>query len=301
VNWLNYHHLLYFWMTVKEGGVTAAARKLRLAQPTVSGQLRELESQIGAPLFERGGRTLRVTPLGRRVFDHADEIFALGEQILALASGRVSASELRLVVGCADVMPKLVACRLIEPALRGPDPPHLVVRQGPVDRMLADLAVGAVDLVLADAPMSPAVRVRAYNHLLGESEVGVFAVEPLASRIGPGFPRSLDGAPLLLPGEHTVLRRSIDVWLEANGVVPRVVGEFDDSALLKAFAFGGLGAFFAPLVVRDALADAYGARLIGTCASLRDRYYAISLERKITHPAVAAISAAARSAMVATR
>jgi LysR family transcriptional activator of nhaA len=298
LNWLNYHHLLYFWMTVKEGGVTAAARKLRLAQPTVSGQIRDLESQLGAPLFERGGRGLRVTPLGRRVFDRAEEIFALGEEIKALAAGRSSSNELRLVIGCADVMPKLVACRLLEPALDTAEPPRLVVRQGPVDRMLADLAVGAVDLVLADAPMSPAVRVRAYNHLLGESDIGVFAVEPLASQLGADFPASLGGAPVLMPGEHSVLRRSIDAWLEANGLVPTIVGELDDSALLKAFASRGLGAFFAPLVVSEGLSATYGARMIGKCASLRDRYYAITLERKITHPAIIAISAAARSAMI---
>lgn len=301
MDWLNYHHLLYFWMTVKEGGVTAAARKLRLSQPTISGQLRELESQLGAPLFERGGRALRITPLGRRIFDRAEEIFALGEEIKALAAGRPSKNDLQLVVGCADVMPKLVACQLIEPALHAADPPLLVVRQGPVERMLADLAVGAVDLVLADAPMSPAMRVRAYNHLLGESDVGVFAVEPLASKLAAGFPASLGGAPVLLPGAHSVLRRSIEGWLEANGLVPTIVGELDDSALLKAFAARGLGAFFAPLAVCDALATTYGARLIGMCSSLRDRYYAITLERKITHPAVVAISAAARSAMVDRR
>lgn len=299
MKWLNYHHLLYFWMTVKEGGVSAAARKLRLAQPTVSGQLRELESQLGAALFERDGRTLRITPIGRRIFEHADEIFALGEQIMSVAAGGKGEHELRLVVGCADVMPKLVACRLVEPALQGPEPPLLVVRQGPVDRLLAELAVGAVDVVLADAPMSPAVRVRGYNHLLGESGIGVFAVEPLAQKLQDRFPRSLDGAPLLVPAQHTVLRRSIEAWLEANEVAPRIVGEFDDSALLKAFAHGGMGAFFAPLVIREGLASSYGARLVGTCASLHDRYYAISLERRITHPAVAAISAAARAAMAA--
>jgi LysR family transcriptional activator of nhaA len=299
VKWLNYHHLLYFWMTVKEGGVTAAARKLRLAQPTVSGQLRELESQLGAALFERDGRTLRITPIGRRIFEHADEIFALGDQIMSIAAGGKDEHDVRLVVGCADVMPKLVAYRLIEPALQGPEPPLLVVRQGPVDRMLAELAVGAVDVVLADAPMSPAVRVRGFNHLLGESDVGVFAVEALARRLEKGFPRSLDGAPLLVPGQHTVLRRSIDAWLDANGVAPRIVGEFDDSALLKAFAHGGMGAFFAPMVIREAVASAYGARLVATCTGLHDRYYAISLERRITHPSVAAISAGARAALVA--
>ena len=298
MRWLNYQHLLYFWTTVKEGGVTAAARKLRLAQPTISGQLRELENQLEVPLFERVGRQLRLTPMGRRIFEHADELFAIGDEILALAAGRDSTRGTRLIVGCADVMPKLVAYRLLAPVLIGPDRPYLVVRQGPVEQLLGELAVNALDLVLADAPMSPAVRVRAYNHLLGESDIGLFAVEPLSSQLQADFPRAIDGAPVLLPGQHTVLRRSIDAWLEANDLRPQVVGEFDDSALLKSFAHGGVGAFFAPLVVRERLESAYGARLVGPCAGLRDRYYAISLERKITHPAVAAICAAARGSMV---
>ncbi len=208
-----YQHLLYFWTTVKEGGVTAAARKLRLAQPTISGQLRELENQLEVPLFERVGRQLRLTPMGRRIFEHADELFAIGDEILALAAGRDSTRGTRLIVGCADVMPKLVAYRLLAPVLIGPDSPYL---------------------------RDPRYR--------------------------------LDVLKLL----------QIDAWLEANELRPHVVGEFDDSALLKSFAHGGVGGFFAPLVVQERLKSAYGAQLVGPCAGLRDRYYAISLERRAT-------------------
>jgi len=295
VKWLNYHHLLYFWMTVKEGGVTAAARKLRLAQPTVSGQLRELESQLGAALFERDGRALRITPIGRRIFEHADEIFALGEQIMSVAAGGKGEHELRLVVGCADVMPKLVAYRLVEPALQGPEPPLLVVRQGPVDRLLAELAVGAVDVVLADAPMSPAVRIRGYNHLLGESGTTFFAAGPLAGKLRRRFPQSLNDQPLLLPAPSTALRRALDQWFETEDLHPRVVGQFDDSALMKAFGQAGMAAFPAPSVIEPEIIRQYKVQVVGRVPTIYERYYAISAERRLKHPGVLAITNAART------
>ena len=299
MNWLNYHHLLYFWMTAREGGVGAAARKLRLTQPTVSGQLRELERNLGVSLFERDGGRLRLTPVGERVFEYADEIFALGDEILRIASGRSQAQSVHLVVGCADVLPKMVAFRLLEPAFRLEEPVHVVARQGRVEALLADLCVHALDLVLADAPIPAATRVRAFNHLLGESEVGFFASPSLAEILRPGFPRSLTGQPVLLPASHTMLRRSLDGWFAANAIAPRLVGEFDDSALLKVFARAGVGAFAAPSVVRDELLATYGVDYVGACAGVRERFYAITLERRIRNPAVAAISEAARTLLVA--
>jgi LysR family transcriptional activator of nhaA len=299
VEWLNYHHLLYFWMTAREGGVGAAARKLRLAQPTVSGQIRDLERSLGVDLLERDGRGVRLTPMGQRVFEHAEEIFALGDRIKQLAKGNADPEVARLVVGCADVLPKLVTLRLLQPALELGQPVHIVARQDRVDRLLGDLSMNALDVVLADTPLAASPRVRAFSHLLGESEIAIFAAAVLASSLREGFPRSMDGAPMLLPGAHTSLRRSLETWCEANAVVPRVVAEFDDSALLKAFASAGAGAFAAPVVVADELARAYGVEQVGPCNGLRERFYAITLERRIRNPAVAAISAAARNLLVA--
>jgi len=294
MDWLNYHHLLYFWTVAREGSIAKASEQLRLAQPTISGQIHALEESLGHKLFKRQGRGLVLTEFGRMVYRHADEIFSIGKELTEAIKGRPSGRPIRFAVGVADVMPKLVAYRLLEPALRLPDPISIVCREDKSDRLIADLAVHALDLVLTDTPISPSVKVRAYNHLLGECGVAFFAAPELAETLPGEFPASLDGAPLLLPSEDTSLRRAVDQWLDTNDIHPLVVGEFDDSALLEAFGQAGVGVFPAASVIADEVERRYGVRRLGRAEKVRERFYAISVERKLKHPAVVAISERAR-------
>jgi LysR family transcriptional activator of nhaA len=294
MEWLNYHHLLYFWVVAREGSVTRASEQLGLAQPTVSGQLKALEDSLGEKLFSRVGRRLVLTDVGRVVYRYAEEIFSLGRELQDTLKDRPTGRPVRLAVGVADVVPKLVAHRLLEPALSLPEPVHVICREDKPDRLLAELSVHALDLVLSDAPVSPGVMVKAYSHLLGETEVGFFGTEPLAAAYRRGFPRSLDGAPLLLPTENTTLRRSIDQWLDHERIRPRVVGEFEDSALLKVFGQAGKGLFPAPAVIEVEVRAQYGVKTVGRVPGVKERFYAISAERRLKHPAVVAISDAAR-------
>lgn len=295
MEWLNYHHLLYFWLVVREGGVAQAAAKLRLAHPTVSGQLHALEDALGEQLMVKQGRRLVLTEMGTVVYRYAEEIFALGGELLETVKGRPTGQPLRLVVGIDDVVPKLVARRLLEPALQLGTPVRLVCREDKTERLLAELAAHELDVVLTDAPLPTGSAVRAFNHLLGETDVTVFGTAALVKAHRRGFPGSLDGAPVLLPTAQTALRRSIDQWFDGLGLRPRIVGEFDDSALLKAFAQDGVGLFFAPTVVRNVVRRQYdGLQVVGRVPELTERYYAISIERKLRHPAVVAISRGAR-------
>lgn len=299
MEWLNYHHLFYFWTVVREGGVTAASRRLRLAQPTISGQLRQLESSLGEKLYERRGRTIELTDVGRTVYRYADEIFTVGRELQDVVKGRPSTRPLRLVVGVADVVPKMITYRLLQPAVRLPRPVHLVCREDRPDRLIADLSVHELDLVISDAPIAPHVKVRAFNHLLGETGVSVFAAPALAKGLTRRFPASLDGAPFLMPAEGTALRRGLETWFEAGGVRPATVAEIQDSALLKVFGQSGAGAFAAPTVIEREIVRQYGVRVIGRTDAVKERFYAISVERKLKHPAVVAISEAARGEVFA--
>lgn len=294
MEWLNYHHLLYFWTIARTGSVSAAAAELRLAQPTLSGQLRVLEDQLGKKLFERSGRRLVLTDVGREVFRYADEIFALGRELMDTVHGRPTGQTRRLVVGIADVVPKLVAFRLLEPALRLAEPVRLVCREDDSERLMADLAVQKLDLVISDSPIAPSVKVRAFNHLLGESGVSFFAVPRLASVHRRGFPGSLNGAPMLLPVDSTVLRRSLDRWFDAQSIRPQIVSEFEDSALLKAFGHAGTGIFPGPTILEAEIRRQYGVAVLGRTDAVTERFYAITVERRIKDPAIAAISEAAR-------
>jgi LysR family transcriptional activator of nhaA len=299
MEWLNYHHLLYFYTVAREGSVTKAAKTLRLAQPTLSGQIRKLEHVLDEKLFARQGRSLVLTDVGRVAYRYADEIFSLGREMRDALRGRPSQRPARLLVGIADVVPKLVAHRLLEIALRLEEPVQLVLREGKPEDLLGALATQAFDLVITDAPLGPQVKVRAFNHLLGECGVCFFAAPRLASRYRGRFPRSLDGAPMILPTENTVLRRSLEQWFEAIGVRPRVVAEIEDSALLKVFGQHGSGIFPAPEVMSDEVRRMHGVRSVGRTDAVRERFYAITVERRITHPAVAAITAAARERLFA--
>jgi LysR family transcriptional activator of nhaA len=294
MEWLNYHHLLYFWVVAREGSVTRASEQLGLAQPTVSGQLKALEDSLGEKLFARVGRRLVLTDVGRVVYRYAEEIFSLGRELQDTLKDRPTGRPVRLTVGVADAVPKLVAYRLLLPALSLPEPVHVTCREDRPERLLAELGVHALDLVLSDAPVAPGIMVKAYSHLLGETEVAFFGTEPLAAAHRRGFPHSLDGAPLLLPTENTSLRRSIEQWLDHERIRPRIVGEFEDSALLKVFGQAGKGLFPAPAVIEAEVRGQYDVRLVGRVPGVKERFYAISAERRLKNPAVVAICEAAR-------
>lgn len=294
MDWLNYHHLLYFWAVAKEGTIAAACEKLHVAQPTISAQIRSLEKALGQKLFQRTGRYLTLTDTGQVVYRYADEIFSLGREMMDTLRGRPTGSPIRLNVGVADVLPKLVAYRLLEPALKLPEPVRLICHESTPAELLARLAIHDLDLILTDNPIGPETNVRAFNHLLGECGVSIFGAKELVTTYRRRFPGSLDGAPFLLPTSTTALRRLLDLWLDAEGIRPVIVGEFDDSALLKVFAQAGAGLFAAPDVIEQEVRRQYGVRVVGRLEGLRERFYAVSVERKVKHPAVAAIAAAAR-------
>jgi len=292
---LNYHHLLYFWMAAREETLTRASERLRLAPSTLSAQIHALEDALGEKLFERSGRRLRLTEMGRTVFGYADEIFSLGRELVESVGGRPTGRPLRLVVGVADVVPKLVAYHLLRPALRLPQPVRLVVHEQSTAKLLAALAVHELDVVLADTPSGPEVRVRAFNHLLGECGVTLFASRELAKKYRKGFPRTLDGAPFLLPGEASTLHGALEQWFEKKGIHPLVVAEFDDSTLIKVFGQGGTGVFAAPSAIEATVCRQYGVAVVGRLDDVRERFYAISIERRLKHPAIIAITESARS------
>jgi LysR family transcriptional activator of nhaA len=299
MEWLNYHHLLYFWTVVREGSIVKAAGVLSLSQPTVSSQVRALEASLGEQLFARVGRRLVPTEAGQVVYRYADEIFSLGRELMSTVRGTGGGRPARFVVGVTDAMTKLIAYRLLSPALRLPGPLRMICREDRVERLLASLAVHEVDLVLADTPVPPTIRVQAFSHLLGESDVTFFASPALAAPLRRRFPASLTGVPALWPGEGTVLRRQLDEWCERENVRPDIVGEFDDSALMTAFGQHGAGVFAAPTVLTRELRRQHDVRAIARVESIRERFYAISPERRIKHPAAIAIAAQARDTVFA--
>ncbi len=291
---VNYHHLRVFWTAAREGGVTRASEKLHVSQPTVTTQIRALEQALGQKLFARSGRRLVLTDSGRSAYRYADEIVGLGQELVDRMKGGAAGREVRLTVGIADVLPKLIAYRILEPALKLAEPVRVEGIEDTPERLLAELAVFGLDVVLADAPVGPTVRVRAYNHLLGECSVSVFGAGRLARAYRRGFPRSLDGAPFLLPRQHSALRLGLDDWFDREGVRPHIVGEFDDSALMKAVGQAGVGLFPAPSPIAREVCRQFGVRSLGTIESVRQRFYAITVDRKLKHPAVIAICETAR-------
>ena len=295
MDWLNYHHLLYFWMVAREGTILRAAQKLHIGQPAISTQLRCLEESLGQKLFQKSGRTLELTETGRTVYRYADEIFSLGREMVDTLKGHPVGKPVRFVVGIVDVMPKLMARRLLEPALRLSDDLRLVCVENTLENLLSDLILHNVDIVLSDTPVTAAFKVRAYNHALGESAVGLFATKEMARRYRKNFPESLQGAPLLLPAGSSALRRSMDSWLESKDLRPLIRGEFDDTALIKAFGQTGEGIFPGSLAIQEEINRQYEVELVGEMQGVREHFFAISAERKIKHPAVLAIARTARS------
>lgn len=291
---MNYKHLHYFWMVAKAGGVTRASERLHLTPQTISGQLSLFEETLGEALFNRSGRHFELTEAGRLVLSYAEEIFSLGQELEDALHHRPTSRPQPLRVGVFDAIPKFLAYRLLEPAMAHPDPPHIICREGKLASLLAELAIHRFDIVIADGPMPPSIDVRGYSHLLGECGLTFFATAELAQRHPGEFPARLDGAPLLMPGEDAAARPKLMRWFSDKGIRPRIVGEFDDSALMTAFGQAGVGIFASPTAIAEQVARQHDVVAIGASEEITERFYAISVERKLTHPAVVAITDSAR-------
>jgi LysR family transcriptional activator of nhaA len=290
---VNFKHLHYFWVAARAGGVVKAGEQLHTTPQTLSGQIKLLEVRLGRRLFRKSGRGLELTEDGRIALGYADEIFSLGSALeAALRQPHDGPRQLDFRVGVADSVAKLVAYRLLEPAMNGPDSVRLICSEGKFTDLLAALAIHRLDLVIADEPMSRRLSVKAFNHPLGSSPSSFFAAPSL--KLEGSFPNCLNGAPLLLPGTASALRQPLEAWLTRQGLQPRIVGEFDDSALTKAFGREGRGVFVSPTVLEQETASQYSVRVIGRSEELIEAFYAISVERRITHPCLAAITQAAR-------
>ena len=298
---LNFKHLRYFWVVAKAGGVARASERLHLTPQTISGQISVFEDVLGYKLFARVGRRLELTDAGRVALSYADEIFTLGEELEGVLRSPAEGRPLQFNVGVADAVPKVVAYRLLEPAVRLPEPLRIVCREGRLASLLADLAVHRLDIVIADSPIPAAVNVKGFSHLLGECGLTFFATAKLARKHKGPFPRLLDGAPLLLPGEHAAVRPRLTRWLDEQRIHPRVVGEFDDGALLKAFGRVGAGIFAAPSAIAEQVRRQYAVVAVGRTEAVTEAFYAISVERRLTHPAVVAITSAARKELFRKR
>ncbi|MFM9882840.1 MAG: transcriptional activator NhaR [Burkholderiales bacterium] len=290
---LNYKHLHYFWVVAKSGGIARASERLHLTPQTISGQITLFEDLLGYKLFARVGRRLELTDAGRVALSYADEIFSLGEELADVLRQKPAGRPQQFRVGICDIVPKSMAFRLLEPALRMADPMHIHCREGKLAGLLADLAVHRLDIVLSDSPMPGNLNVHGFNHLLGESGFTFFASTALAKAHAGPFPRCLHGAPLLLQGEDTVMRTRFVQWLEKEAIKPRIIGDFDDTALLKAFGEAGVGIFAAPTVTEEEVCEKYHVKVMGRTDAVRQQFYVISVERRLSHPAVVAISNAA--------
>ena len=297
---MNFKHLHYFWRVAKAGSVARASEQLHLTPQTLSGQIGLLEDDLGTPLFSKSGRKLELTDAGRLALGYAQDIFALGFELEeSLRNYPEGGRPVDFRVGVADAVSKTIAYRLIEPATRLPTPVRIVCREWKLDSLLAELAAHRLDLVIADAPIPPSVSVRAYNHQLGESGVSFFASAGLLKSLKGKFPACLNGAPMLVSGQEAAMRARLERWCEANKLRPRVVGEFDDSALMKAFGQQGAGAFIGPTVLESEIEAQYGVKILGRTPDLVEEFFAISVERRVTHPCVVAITEAARDGLFA--
>jgi LysR family transcriptional regulator, transcriptional activator of nhaA len=294
MDWLNYHHLYYFWNVVRMGGVNHAAQQLRISPPAVSSQLRELQNTLGEPLFTRSGRKLQLTDMGRTVYDYAEDIFSLGRELMDTVKNRPTGRPIRVDIGVADVLPKMIAQWLIQPALRLRESVRIVCREASSDQLIARLATLELDVVLSDSPADPNLKIRAYNHPLGDCGIAFVGIDPIGKEVKGRFPKCLNGAPMLLPTDNTGFRRNLDYWFESNGIRPKIVGEFEDYALLRAFGQAGTAIFPVPAVFEKELKQQDKVRRIGTTSEVRTYFYAISAERKLRHPAVVAICDSAR-------
>ncbi len=287
---INYKHLHYFWVVAREGSIARASELLHLTPQTISGQVTLLENSMKVKLFERAGRGLVLTEAGRMALSYAEEIFHLGLELKEVFRGQPGSRPLQFNVGITEAVPKLIAYRLLEPALRLPEQVHISCRENKLNMLLADIAVHKLDMILADCPIPRGMSVRAYNHLLGECGVSFFAAKNQAATYSDNFPYSLDGAPMLLPSDDTTIYGTLMQWFERIKVAPIAIGVFDDSALMKVFGQAGVGIFSVPTIVEQEVRRQYDVEVIGSTKDMRERFYAISAERKLKHPAVIAVS-----------
>lgn len=294
MEWLNYHHLLYFYVVAKEGGIARASEQLLLAQPTISAQIHALEESLGEKLFQRSGRSLILTDFGRVVFQYAEEIFGIGRELMDFVHGRPTGKPLRLNVGVSDSLPKTLVHRLLMPAFQIPEKVHLICQEDHPENLVVALSTHKLDVMLSDSTANPGGKIRTFHHLLGSSGFGIYAAAKVAKTYRDNLPQSLDGAPFLLPLDNSGLRRSLEQWFDAEGIRPRIVAEFKDTALAKAFGEAGLGVFAAPTVVDADVRKEYGVVLLHQVDAFPMRFYAISVERRFKHPGVLAILQAAR-------
>lgn len=286
---LNFKHLRYFWMVAKSGSIARASERLHLTPQSISGQLSEFEQVLGVDLFRRVGRGLELTETGQRMLGYAEQIFSLGDELLDSLRDEAQAKSVTFRVGIADSVPKMVAYRLVEPSLGFEEPVRLVCREGRLTTLLADLAVHRLDMVIADRPMPENLNVRGYDHLLGESGVSIFGAKSLPGKDAPIFPQLLDGAPFLLPGVEVALHARLMRWFESERLHPRIVGEFDDTALMMAFGQAGAGYFAAPTAIESTIVRQHEVQVVGRIQTVREQIYAITTEPKLTHPIISAI------------
>jgi LysR family transcriptional activator of nhaA len=291
---LNYSHLHYFWTVAREGSIASASKSLHLTPQTISGQLKLLDEAVGQPLFNRAGRRLVLSAMGKVVFGYADEIFSVGAELANVVRGNQLEGPGMLKVGVVSSMPKLIAERIIAPALMGADAVRVDCHEASLEPLLSELAIHKLDIVLSDSPVPDGLNLKAFNHRLGESGMSFFVQRKKARRYKASFPASLNDAPMLLPTQNSALRRRLDDWFEDHEIAPRIAGEFDDSALLKAFGEAGVGVFAAPTVIEEEICRMYRTSVIGRTDEIEERFYAISPERRLRHPSVVRITDLAR-------
>ncbi|MCS3469991.1 LysR family transcriptional activator of nhaA [Pseudomonas sp. JUb42] len=294
---LNYRQLHYFWVVAKTGSIVRACEQLNLTPQTISGQISLLEQTFGVDLFRRVGRQLELTEVGRLTLPYAEQMFQLGDELESMLRSNPDEQQIVLRVGVADVVPKSIVYRLISPTMELKEPIRITCREDKLERLLADLAIQRLDLVISDSPMPSHLDIKGYSQKLGECPVSFFATRELAERYGQDFPRSMHGAPLLIPSQETVVRSRLMRWFAQQDIRPRIVGEFDDSALMKAFGKSGSGIFIAPSVISDEVQAQYGVEWIGQTDAIIESFYAISVERKVSHPGIVAITEAARHSL----
>lgn len=291
---LNYRQLHYFWVVAKTGSIVRACEQLNLTPQTISGQISLLEQTYGIELFRRVGRQLELTEAGRQTLPYAEQMFQLGGELELMLRAQPNEQQILFRVGVADVVPKSIVYRLIAPTMELSEPLRITCREDKLERLLADLAIQRLDLVISDSPMPSHLDIKGYSQKLGECGISFFATAELAARYGQDFPRSLHGAPLLIPGPETVVRSRLQRWFAEQQIQPRIVGEFDDSALMQAFGQSGSGIFIGPSVIADEVKRQYGVELIGQTDAVTESFYAISVERKVKHPGIVAITEGAR-------
>ncbi|POA21441.1 transcriptional activator NhaR [Pseudomonas sp. FW300-N1A1] len=294
---LNYRQLHYFWVVAKTGSIVRACEQLNLTPQTISGQISLLEQTYGIELFQRVGRQLELTEAGRQTLTYAEQMFQLGGELEALLRAQPNEQQILFRVGVADVVPKSIVYRLIAPTMELHEPLRITCREDKLERLLADLAIQRLDLVISDSPMPSHLDIKGYSQKLGECGISFFATRELVERYGSDFPRCLHGAPLLIPGQETVVRSRLQRWFAEQRIQPRIVGEFDDSALMQAFGQSGSGIFIGPSVIADEVRRQYGVELIGQTDAVSESFYAISVERKVKHPGIVAITEGARRAL----